>query len=150
MKNKVIILAVALSLTSSISLMAINRNNPLLKVYTESSSLRVEDTQKTIYFYQRMLESWCRTYFRECFDCNYKKNSLGSIKVLECNANETRLVISGIHSYSGWFDHNDVPFKARITYKGGNDYEVWFQKGSRSSRISETTQSATRSITYWE
>ncbi len=151
MNIKKFMIAAIIIIAPATSVMANAPYSKLRHDYNQASFLlRVENTEKSIGFYQRLLEQWCRTYFEDCFDCEYKKNSLTNVAVNSRNSSETQLVMSGKCSYSGWFDHNDVPFKARITYMGNDNYEVWFEKGARAGYISETVASATRKIAYWE
>lgn len=110
--------------------------------------LRTDDCQKAVRFYERLLESWCQTFYNSCFNLTYKKNSLAMVQITNKNDDETVVQIKGKHSYSGWATHNDVPFKAVIYYKGRNTYEIWFEKEVEHIIRDNTYESATRTITF--
>ena len=112
--------------------------------------LRTDECQRNVRFYERLLESWCQSFYNGCFDLTYKKNSLAMVEITGKNDDETVIRIKGKQSYSGWTNHNDVPFKAVIYCKGRNTYEIWFEKEVEHLMRDNTYESATRTITYSE
>lgn len=108
----------------------------------------VEKPQKTEGFYERLLEDFCRRYYKDCFDINYKENSL---RITRFNLTNNVASIMGVHSYKGWSSHKDVAFTAMVKEKEEDYYEVFFCKDVEYLFDDENGQeAATRNMTYRE
>lgn len=94
---------------------------------------------------EQILEQWCREFFSDCFNSvSYKENSLSGVRIDDINYDGTIVRLSGQHSIDGAFgeNYNDLDFEAKIIIKGGNAYEVWFNR----KKAIGGWQSATRTV----
>ena len=118
----------------------------------ESSGAEIEEIEekppKTEGFYERLLENFCRRYYKDCFDVNYKENSL---RIKSVNLTDNIASIQGVHSYEGWTSHKDVKFIAKVTEKEEGYFEVFFCKDVEFLFQEENGQeAATRNMSYTE
>lgn len=105
--------------------------------------------QASLRFYEQLLEQFCLTHFKECFNATYKENSLTGLTITKKSSDGSVVYIKGRQSFSGRFmNHNDKDFEAKITHKGGNRYEIWFKKRVIYAARPDSWESATRTITF--
>lgn len=89
------------------------------------------DNPRTKNFYASLLESFCKEYFDEHFTGDiYERGSLVVVKITPLEGKTVQ--VSGTHNYKGETGSkvSGQMFKATITEKGDNLYDVKFEKGS--------------------
>ena len=89
------------------------------------------NSSRTKNFYTSLLESFCQAHFDEHFKGDhYEHGSLVVVKMLDKGNNQVEL--SGTHSYKVDLGTkvSGQMFKAKITEKGDNLYDIIFEKGS--------------------
>lgn len=123
----------------------------------ESSEAEIEEIeekpQRTEGFYERLLENFCQRYYKDCFNIDYKENSLriNQFSVVNSETYITEAYIQGVHSYSGWSSHKDVKFTAVVKEKEENYFEVFFCKEVEYLFDDENgKEAATRNMSYTE
>ena len=121
-------------------------SSPVTKSKTNTVTVTsAGQSQISVSFCEKLLEKWCRAYYKECFHLRYKENSLSMVEITKINESETVINLKGLHSYKGALgaNYNDIEFRAVIYYKGDNTYEIWFE---RWAAFREVWESATRTI----
>lgn len=123
---------------------------PVTKSNTVNTTVMpsTEEGQLSVGFCERLLEKWCRSYYKECFSLRYKENSLSMVEIVESNSDGSVIRLKGLHSFEGFTGtktYNDVEFHAVIYCKRSNSYEIWFEK---YRPFWGTWQSATRTVYY--
>lgn len=109
-----------------------------------------EPEPKSDIFYEHLLEYFCRKYYKECFNKNYKANSLEVSWVSRPDPADVEYVsITGHHSYEGFSNHNGVRFEASVHKKDDGYYSVRFVKYQQDLFGNEEyDQTATRNLYY--
>ncbi|MBR6978316.1 MAG: hypothetical protein IKH88_00590 [Prevotella sp.] len=97
----------------------------------EDETIVESDNPRTKNFYTSLLESFCNKYFDEHFSGDiYEKGSLVVVKIKPLEGKTVQ--VSGTHSYKVEMGSkvSGQMFKATISEKGDNLYDIKFEKGS--------------------
>lgn len=104
-------------------------------------------------FYERLLETFCQNYYKDCFaHCSYKSNSL-RITDIDIVRNEIGLETAyamGVHSAGGLRGHKDIYFTATITEKENDYFKVFFCKDKYVLGKKKDQEAGTRMMEYTE
>ena len=107
---------------------------------------------KSDYFYEKLLEKFCRDYFKDCFGETYLHNSLSVSYHTNLDPGDVSFVkIYGTHSYEGFITHNGVRFEASVWEKEDNYYHIVFKKYKTTLSGNEAgSEEAERNMYYYE
>ena len=97
----------------------------------ESVTNVASDNPRTKNFYTSLLESFCNDFFDENFSGDiYERGSLVVVKITPMEGKTVQ--VSGTHNYKVEMGSkvSGQMFKATITEKGNNLYDIKFEKGS--------------------
>ena len=116
--------------------------------------------QRPAFFYQNLLEEFCRRYYNSSFNRTYHHNSLivDGLSVSSANREDGvvkswNMMVEGRHSFEGFLkNHNDSPFSAFVDEKGDNVFEITFtiKRYDIFGDQMDESEYATRTITYSE